>query len=121
MRVSLFLPLVVLAVFLYPQSIAQRIASSSPQAVAGMIRDYSTNGAPISDFPLSAIDRKIDALGAENRIHSQEDVGRYVDALLDKFQLEENKLPGLIEFRSRLINSEFSAVLHPGNRTPESL
>jgi len=86
-----------------------------------MIRDYSTNGAPMSDFPLSAIDRKIDALGAGDRIHSEEDVRAYVDALLEKFQLDENKLPGLIEFRSRLINSEFSAVLHPESRIPESL
>jgi hypothetical protein len=41
--------------------------------------------------------------------------------LLEKFQIDENKLPGLIEFRSRLINSEFSAVLHSENRIPESL
>jgi hypothetical protein len=49
-----------------------------------------------------------------------EDVEAYVDALLEKFQLDENKLPGLIDFRSRLINSEFSAVLHTENRIPES-
>jgi len=121
MRVSRFLLLVVLGVSFIPPSFAQQTASSNPQAVAGVVRGYSTNGAPMSDFPLSAIDRKIDALGAENRIHSEEDVRGYVDALLEKFQLDENKLPGLIEFRSRLINSEISAVLHPEQRISESL
>ena len=117
-----FLLLVVLGVSFLPPSTAQHAASGSPQAVAGAVRGYSTrDGAPMSDFPLSAIDRKIDALGAENRIHSEEDVRAYVDALLEKFQLEENRLPGLPEFRSRLMNSEFSAVLHSENRIPESL
>jgi hypothetical protein len=120
-RVSLFLPLVVLRVSFLPTATAKQTPSSSPPAVAGIVRGYSTNGAPMSDFPLSAIDRKIDALGAENRIHSEGDVGAYVDALLEKFQLDENKLPGLVEFRSRLINSELFAVLNSGKRIPESL
>ncbi len=78
-------------------------------------------GVKMPDFPLSPIDRKIDALGAEENIRSEEDAASYVDALLEKFQLDETQLLGLSGFRSALVHVEFTALLRPQTRIPEPL
>src|ERR1700675_3156688 len=101
-------------------SMAAQNQAHSPQKQL-LDRDHFKEGALMNEFPLSVIDRKIDALGDEHRIRSEEDATAYVEALIEKFHIDDNSLPGLAEFKSKLVRAEFSAVLHPENRIPENV
>ena len=72
------------------------------------------------DFPLDPTDKKIDELGSETLIRSESDVQVYIDALLEKFRITEERVPGLQKFKSRLVLAEYEAVLGPKKRIPES-
>ena len=90
-------------------------------AMAALVLGHCSSRTRMGDFPLSPIDRRIDALGAESKVRSEDDARAYVDALLEKFQVDERRLPGVMQFRTNLVHAELSAVLHPENRIPEAL
>lgn len=70
-----------------------------------------------SDYPLSPIDKNIDLLG--EHITSKADAEAYVNALLEKFRLDESVMPNLDEFKQRLVRAEFSSVQDQGKRIAE--
>jgi len=70
-------------------------------------------------FPLSAIDRTIDDLGAEHAIGSEESAKTYIDALLAKFRIDDEQVRDLTKFRSRLAHAEYNAVRNRKKRIPE--
>jgi len=100
--------------------------SSSPTAhnqtrlAPGPVRGSFKNGASMNDFPLNPVDRKIDELGDERRIRSQEDAEAYVDAILEKFRIDVKSAPILAELKSKLVRAELAAVLHTESRIPET-
>jgi hypothetical protein len=81
--------------------------------------DSGTGGSG-SKFPLSAVDRRIDELGSEWRIASEQDAQALVEALLAKFEIDERKSPGLAGFVSRLAKAEYAALRDPTQRIPEN-
>ena len=116
-------PLALLALVSPMLSIVESLARSTFQINAqnNIPTSYSSDDLTMGQFPISVIDRNIDELGAETRIRSEEDARAYVDALFEKFRIDEKQLPGLAEFKSRLVQAEFSAVLQAETRIPESL
>ncbi len=73
----------------------------------------------VADFPLSTIDKKIDELGTESRIHSEGDAEAYIDALLEKYKIDDTRLPGLPRFKARLIRAEYAGVRDSSKRIDE--
>jgi hypothetical protein len=90
-------------------------SSLSPQSPSV---GHSTHGASMNEFPRSAIDKKVDKLGAE--ILSEEDAQAYVEALAERFGLDETQLPGSDKLKLRLARAEFAAVREPSRRIPEA-
>jgi hypothetical protein len=70
-------------------------------------------------YPIWAVDRRIDKLGAEQQIKSEQDAHLLVEALLAKLQVDETKFPGLNDFASRLAHAEYAAVLDPERQISE--
>lgn len=60
--------------------------------------------------PLSSIDTKIDELGKELNIHSARDAEAYINALLEKYRIDDARLPGLLPLKERLVAAEYAAV-----------
>jgi hypothetical protein len=76
---------------------------------------------PMPDLPRSPIDKRIDELGAESRILSEADAETYIGALLEKFDLDETRLPGLGTLKSSLAKAEYAAIRDPSKRIPEAM
>lgn len=71
-------------------------------------------------YPLSPTDKRIDALGSEQNIKSEQEAGLLIQALLAKFQIDESRLPGISVLMLRMEKAEYAAVLHRELRVPES-
>jgi len=67
------------------------------------------------------MDRKIDDLGAEGRIQSEDDARSYVQALSDRLGLEKKGLQQLSDFKLRLAHAEYVSLTNPSKRVPEPL
>ena len=88
--------------------------------LAGTVYGSSDSSLKARKFPLQPIDRRIDDLGEESRLHSEDDVREYVGILLSKFELDEARSRFLRPLKDRLIQAEYSAVTHREKRIPES-
>jgi hypothetical protein len=75
----------------------------------------------MAQFPLLPLDRKIDELGVEGRIQSEDDANSYVQALVDRLGFEKKGLPQLSEFKAHLAHAEYMSVANPSKRVPEAL
>jgi hypothetical protein len=75
----------------------------------------------MSTFSLSPMDRKIDELGAEGRIQSEDDAKSYVQALVDKLGFEKRGLPQLSDLKAHLAHAEYMSLTDPSKRVPEAL
>lgn len=72
-----------------------------------------------SGYPLSPVDKNIDQLGEPGHMTSEANAEAYVNALLEKFRLDESVVPKLGEFKQRLVRAEFSSVHDPEKRIAE--
>jgi hypothetical protein len=75
----------------------------------------------MTQLPLSPVDRKIDELGVEDRIQSEDDANSYVQALIDRVGFEKKGLSQLGEFKAHLAHAEYLSVTNPSRRLPEAL
>jgi hypothetical protein len=70
-------------------------------------------------YPIWAVDRRINELGAEQRITSEQDAQLLVGAILAKLQVDETKFSELNGVATRLAEAEYAAVRDPERRIPE--
>ncbi len=73
------------------------------------------------EFPLSPIDANINRLSSKSTIHSVQDAEAYIDALLEKYKLDDAKVPGLSALKPRVARAEYAAVLDPTKEVSEAL
>src|SRR6266478_9556491 len=91
-------------------------SASIASGVSAAERERSMMG---SDYPLSPIDKNIDRLGEPSHMTSEADAEAYVNALLEKFRLDESVMLEMGEFKRRLVRAEFSSVQDPEKRIAE--
>lgn len=75
---------------------------------------------PDNQMPLSPVDRRIDSLGTAANIHSPDDVEAYIDALLGKYEVDADSIPGLPPLVHRLATAEYASLADPSKRIPET-
>ncbi len=73
------------------------------------------------DFPLSPIDANINRLSSRSNIHSVQDAQVYIDTLLEKYRLDDAKVPSLSALKRRVADAEYAAVLDPKREISEAL
>lgn len=69
---------------------------------------------------LSPLDRRIDELGAEARIQTEDDARLYVQAISDRLGLEKKNVRELSALKLRLAHEEYLSVKNPSKRIPEA-
>src|ERR1700691_5926760 len=70
-------------------------------------------------YPIWAVDRRINELGAQKHIRSEQDAQLLVGAILAKLQVDEAKFSELNNFATSLAKAEYAAVRDPERRIPE--
>jgi len=78
-----------------------------------------SSGSQMQRVPLSAIESKVDELGALPRIQSEADAQTYVQALANRFEFDKNALPHAEDFKSRLARAEYLALSDSTKRIQE--
>jgi hypothetical protein len=88
-------------------------------AIVGIPTSFASGDKIMSTLPLSGIDGKIDELGTESHIRSERDAAAYIDALLEKYEVDEARLPGLAPLKARLARAEYATIQDPSKRIAE--